>query len=289
MTEPGAEPAEGTLIEAAADSSPLDPSSAVVRIAEALLFASDTPVSLRQLAAALPGEAEPEAVVATLAALYAGRGVELVEVAGGWQFRTAADLAPVLRRRVVVPKRLSRAALETLATIAYHQPVTRAEVEEIRGVALAQGVLDALLEAGLIEPRGRRESPGRPALWGTTEGFLRQFGLARIEDLPRAQDLPGVSLPLEAPVAGAGEDAPAEATPAPERAGQSAKGSEPASTREPEAGADPSGPGVTEEAQEREGDSSTAPEAGDAIAAAGSAEPASDPAEPGEVRVGHRA
>jgi len=201
---------QGLLLPAQDSSVPLDPRSAAVRIAEALLFASDTPLGARQLATALPGDVEPEAVIATLRSVYAGRGVELVEVAGGWMFRTAADLAPVLRRRVVVPKRLSRAALETLATIAYHQPVTRAEVEEVRGVALAQGVLDALLEAGLIEPRGRRESPGRPALWATTEAFLRQFGLARIEDLPRAQDLPGVSLPLEPPAGAIGSAAQAE-------------------------------------------------------------------------------
>lgn len=166
---------------------PLDEAS--LRIAEALVFASAGPVTARALSQVLPDDADADAVIAALAARYAGRGVELAEVAGGVQFRTARDLAPSLRNVVEVPRRLPRAAMETLAVIAYHQPVTRPEVEEIRGASLSQQTLDALLEAGLIAPCGRRESPGRPTLWGTTDAFLAQFGLADLRGLPRREDL----------------------------------------------------------------------------------------------------
>ena len=162
-----------------------------VRLAEALIFASAEPVGPAALARALPDDAEVEAVVAELQALYSGRGVELVEVAGGWMFRTAPDLAPLLTRVVQQKRRLPRAAMETLAVIAYHQPVTRTEIEGIRGASLGQGVVEALLEAGLIEPRGRKEVPGRPTLWGTTGAFLTQFGLHEIRELPRREDLLG--------------------------------------------------------------------------------------------------
>jgi len=167
----------------------LEPDEACLRIAEALVFASGSPVSARALSQVLPEEADADAVLAALRARYAGRGVELAEVAGGVQFRTAPDLAPALRKVVEVPRRLPRVAMETLAIIAYHQPVTRPEVEEIRGASLSQQTLDALLEAGLIAPRGRRESPGRPTLWGTTPTFLAQFGLNDLRELPRREDL----------------------------------------------------------------------------------------------------
>ncbi|HEX4259810.1 MAG TPA: SMC-Scp complex subunit ScpB [Acetobacteraceae bacterium] len=160
-----------------------------LRLAEALVFASAEPITARALAQLLPDEIEPEAVMAALAQHYAGRGVELVEAAGGWQFRTAPDLAPRLLRVVVQPRRLPRVAMETLAIIAYHQPVTRAEIEEIRGAALSQATLDALLEAGLVAPRGHKEAPGRPTLWGTTPAFLARFGLADLGGLPRREDL----------------------------------------------------------------------------------------------------
>jgi segregation and condensation protein B len=160
-----------------------------LRLAEALIFASATPVTLRALAALLPEEDEAEAVVASLRALYAGRGVELVEVAGALQFRTAADLAPRLTRVIEVPRRLPRVAMETLAIIAYRQPVTRGEIEEVRGTTLSQNTVDALLEAELIAPCGRRDSPGRPTLWATTPGFLIKFGLKSLRDLPRRDDL----------------------------------------------------------------------------------------------------
>lgn len=160
-----------------------------VRLAEALVFASAGPVTARQLQQLLPDGVEAEAVLAALRERYVGRGVELVEVAGGVQFRTAEDLAPRLRKVVQVPRRLPRAAMETLAIVAYHQPVTRPEIEDIRGAALAQTTLDALLEAGLIAPKGRKEVPGRPTLWATTPAFLLQFGLRDLRDLPKREDL----------------------------------------------------------------------------------------------------
>ena len=172
-----------------------------IRLAEALIFASAEPVPARALAQLLPEDAEPETVLAALRQLYAGRGVELVEAGGGWQFRTAADLAPRLTRVVRQTRRLPRAAMETLAIVAYHQPVTRPEIEEIRGTSLAQTTLDALLEAGLIAPKGRKEAPGRPTLWATTPAFLAQFGLSDLRDLPRREDLvvePPAAVPTEA-------------------------------------------------------------------------------------------
>ena len=128
-------------------------------------------------------------MLAALAARHAGGGVELAEIGGGWQFRTAPDLAPRLTRVISRPRRLPRVAMETLAIIAWHQPVTRAQVEEIRGATLGQATLDALLEAGLIRSAGHREVPGRPTLWATTPQFLAQFGLKDLRDLPRREDL----------------------------------------------------------------------------------------------------
>jgi segregation and condensation protein B len=161
----------------------------LVRLAEALIFASAEPILPRALTQALPDGADADAVIAALRARYAGRGVELADIAGGWQFRTAPDLASRLRRVVQVPRRLPRVAMETLAIVAYHQPVTRPEIEEIRGAALSQATLDALLEANLIAPRGRKETPGRPTLWGTTPAFLAQFGLKDLRELPKREDL----------------------------------------------------------------------------------------------------
>lgn len=165
------------------------PSDDDLRLAEALIFASAQPVLNHALSQALSDDANVTNVMATLTQHYKGRGVELVEVAGGWQFRTAADLAPRLKRVVHVPRRLPRVAMETLAIVAYHQPVTRPEIEEIRGAALSQATMDTLLEAGLITPKGRKEAPGRPTLWGTTASFLSQFGLADLRQLPRRDDL----------------------------------------------------------------------------------------------------
>jgi segregation and condensation protein B len=168
---------------------PEPPDADAIRLAEALLFASAGPVTARALSQVLPADADADAVLTALAALYAGRGVEVVTAGGGVMFRTAADLAPRLRKVVQVPRRLPRAAMETLAIVAYHQPVTRPEIEEIRGTSLSQQTLDSLLEAGLIAPRGRKESPGRPTLWATTPNFLAQFGLKDLRELPRREDL----------------------------------------------------------------------------------------------------
>lgn len=159
------------------------------RLVEALIFASAEPVPTAAIARMLPETVDAEPVIAALQARYAGRGVELVEVAGGWQFRTAPDLAPALTRVVQQPRRLPRAAMEALAVIAYHQPATRTDIETVRGASLSQASMDALLEAGLIEPKGRKEVVGRPTLWGTTAAFLAQFGLAGLRDLPRREDL----------------------------------------------------------------------------------------------------
>ncbi|MDE2334913.1 MAG: SMC-Scp complex subunit ScpB [Rhodospirillales bacterium] len=186
---PDAQPATPDGPEAAAPAAGIVVTEAQLRLAEALIFAAAEPVPARALVQALPDGADADAVLAGLAERYAGRGVELVQTAGGWQFRTATDLAPALTRVIPQPRRLPRAAMETLAIIAYHQPVTRAEIEEIRGASVSQATLDALLEAGLVGPRGRRETPGRPALWGTTANFLAQFQLQSLRDLPRREEL----------------------------------------------------------------------------------------------------
>ncbi len=159
------------------------------RLVEALVFASAEPVPAAAVARVLPGDVDADAVLVAVQARYAGRGVELVQVADGWQFRTAPDVAPLLLQVVPRPRRLPRAAMEALAVVAYHQPATRTEIEAVRGATLSQATMDALLEAGLIEPKGRRETPGRPTLWGTTDAFLAQFGLRSLRDLPRRDDL----------------------------------------------------------------------------------------------------
>jgi segregation and condensation protein B len=184
-----------------------------LRLAEAMVFASAEPVGARALSQLLPDDADADAVLATLQARYAERGVNLVEVAGGWQFRTAPDLAPALRRVVVQPRRLPRAAMETLAIIAYHQPVTRPEIEDMRGTSLSQQTMDALLESGLIAALGRREVPGRPTLWGTTPAFLAQFGLRDLRELPKREDLL-VEPPPVIPVAAAPDAEEEDAVPA---------------------------------------------------------------------------
>jgi segregation and condensation protein B len=160
-----------------------------LRLLEALLFAAPEPLSEAELASRLGEGADVPALLGELAVAYAERGVNLVAAAGGWAFRTAPDLAPALRNERDVPRRLSRAAVETLAVIAYHQPVTRAEIEAIRGVALARGTLDRLLESGWVQPKGRREAPGRPLNWVTTPQFLAHFGLASLNELPGIEEL----------------------------------------------------------------------------------------------------
>ena len=173
---------------------------------EALLFAAATPLSVDDLAARLPDGADVAAALSRLEERYKGRGVELDCVAGRYRFRTAADLAHLMEDRREEPRRLSKAAMETLAIIAYHQPVTRAEIESVRGVGLSRGTLDLLLEIGWVRMRGRRRSPGRPVTYGATDAFLEAFGLASLGDLPGATEMkaagllgldlpPGFSLP----------------------------------------------------------------------------------------------
>ncbi len=165
-----------------------------LRLLEAILFASEKPVSEAELARFLPEDADISAVVGQLAEHYRHRGVNLVQVGKAWAFRSAPDLAPLMRREQEVQRKLSRAAIETLAVVAYHQPVTRAEIEEIRGVSLSKGTLDVLLEAGWIRPRGRRRTPGRPVTWGTSQAFLDHFGLAQLDDLPGLEELAAAGL-----------------------------------------------------------------------------------------------
>lgn len=164
------------------------------RIVEALLFASAEPLDAATIQAHLPGGLHAGDLLDELIRDYAPRGVRLERRGGRYALRTAPDLAPYLEREQVQSRRLSRAALETLAIIAYHQPITRAELEEIRGVAVSRGTLDLLLETGWIQPKGRRESPGRPVTWVTTAAFLDHFDLASLDDLPRIEELLQVGL-----------------------------------------------------------------------------------------------
>jgi segregation and condensation protein B len=165
-----------------------------VREVEALLFAAAGPLSDEDLARRLPEGADVTAAVAALQALYAGRGVELACVAGRWRFQTAPDLAWLMTEERDEPRRLSRAAQETLAIIAYHQPVTRAEIEAVRGVQASRGTLDVLLELGLVRMRGRRRTPGRPVTFGTTDAFLEHYGLASLADLPGMAEMKAAGL-----------------------------------------------------------------------------------------------
>ncbi|MBX3567248.1 MAG: SMC-Scp complex subunit ScpB [Rhizobiaceae bacterium] len=168
--------------------------SQALRVAEAIVFASAQPVSEQQIAARI-GSAIPVAtVMAELRAAYALRGVNLVRVGDGWAFRTAPDLAFMMTRDTVQQRKLSRAALEVLAIIAYHQPVTRAEIEDVRGVETSKGTLDLLLETEWVRMRGRRRTPGRPVTYGTTDAFLDHFGLEELRDLPGMEELKGAGL-----------------------------------------------------------------------------------------------
>lgn len=165
-----------------------------LRVLEAMLFAATEPVSEAELADRLPEGTDLQGLLAELTQAYAERGINLARVAGKWCFRTAEDLAPNLRIDVKVERKLSRAATETLAIIAYHQPVTRSEIEEIRGVVIAKGTLDVLMEIGWIRPIGRRQTPGRPVTWGTSEAFLHHFGLDSLADLPGIDELKAAGL-----------------------------------------------------------------------------------------------
>jgi segregation and condensation protein B len=165
-----------------------------LRLLEAMLFASAEPLDEKSLAERLPQDIDVHAALLRLQEDYATRGVNLVRIGGRWTFRTASDLSWLLSKETVETRKLSRAAIETLAIIAYHQPVTRAEIEEIRGVTTSKGSVDVLLETGWIRPRGRRKSPGRPVTYGTSEAFLSHFGLDAVSDLPGLEDLKGSGL-----------------------------------------------------------------------------------------------
>jgi segregation and condensation protein B len=165
-----------------------------MRAIEAVLFAAQEPLGAADIAGIVGEEPSVAAALAQLQGEYAGRGIELVERGGRWHFQTAADLAPLLRREREETRKLSRAAVETLAIIAYHEPVSRAEIEAIRGVQTARGTLDVLLEAGWVRPAGRREAPGRPLTFATTATFLSHFGLASRRDLPGIDDLKAAGL-----------------------------------------------------------------------------------------------
>ena len=164
------------------------------QIVEAVLFAAEEPLDLVTIQAHLPGEIHARDVIEALSEDYARRGVRLEHHGGRYAFRTAAEIAPYLQRETVQSRRLSRAALETLAIIAYHQPITRAEIEGIRGVSTNKGTLDLLIETGWVRPKGRRETPGRPVTWVTTADFLDHLDLAALDDLPRIDELMQVGL-----------------------------------------------------------------------------------------------
>jgi segregation and condensation protein B len=165
-----------------------------LRLLEAMLFASAEPLDEATLRKKLPDGVDVKAALAYLQADYANRGVNLVRVGNKWTFRTATDLAWLMTRESTETRKLSRAAIEMLAIIAYHQPVTRAEIEDIRGISAAKGTIDVLLETGWIRPRGRRKAPGRPLTYGTTEQFLSHFGLEALSDLPGLDELKGSGL-----------------------------------------------------------------------------------------------
>jgi segregation and condensation protein B len=188
-----------------------------LRIVEAMLFAATEPVSLDKLKAFLPEDVDTQALIDDLQANYANRGVNLVQIAGNYMLRTAPEVAFVLRRETVQQKKLTKAGLETLSIVAYHQPVTRADIEDIRGVAISKGTLDTLLDIGWVRMRGRRKTPGRPVTYGTTDAFLRHFGLNEITDLPGLHELkaagllegnlpPGFDMPLPRMTDGLAED-----------------------------------------------------------------------------------
>jgi len=191
--QPNSETEDVPEIETPNIESPEAPMEAInsehLRMAEALLFAAAEPLDAQALATSLPQGANVPMLLAELQRIYEKRGVTLVCVAEKWQFRTAPDLAFLLRKEKPEQRRLSRAAIETLAIVAYHQPVTRAEIEDIRGVALSKGTIDALMEVGWVKIRGRKRTPGRPVTYGTTEAFLVHFGLESVSHLPGMDEL----------------------------------------------------------------------------------------------------
>jgi segregation and condensation protein B len=180
----------------------IDPEA--LRMVEAVLFAADKPLTIAEIEAFLPEGVAVEALLGELATSYDSRGVNLVERGGRWLFQTAPDLSHILSRERAEARKLSRAAVETLAIIAYHEPATRAQIEEIRGVSISKGTLDVLMEAGWVRPAGRRESPGRPLQYATTPNFLIHFGLTSRRDLPGIAELKAAGLldPIDLSMAG---------------------------------------------------------------------------------------
>lgn len=201
---------ESTGEAEAAESAPA-PELTHIRIVEALLFAASEPLDVNALAAALPQSTNVESILTALQHDYEGRGVNLLKVANKWQFRTAKDLGFLLHKEKTEERRLSRAAIETLAIVAYHQPVTRAEIEDIRGVMVSKGTIDALMEVGWVRIRGRRRTPGRPVTYGTTEAFLVHFGLENVGDLPGMDELKAAGFLESAPPAGFAVPNPSDA------------------------------------------------------------------------------
>ncbi len=189
-------PVEASEVAEGTEQSAVDPEfqQRCQRILEAILFASAEPMTERMLANRLPDGAEIKVLLKELQAKYDGGGVTLNHAGTSWAFRTAPDLSDFLNKEVEVARKLSRAAIETLAIIAYHQPVTRAEIEEIRGVSISKGTVDILLEAEWIKPKGRRQTPGRPLQWGTTDEFLDHYGLEKLRDLPGTEELKAAGL-----------------------------------------------------------------------------------------------
>ncbi|HUO87851.1 MAG TPA: SMC-Scp complex subunit ScpB [Rhizomicrobium sp.] len=198
-TEMGVEVEQGDA-EAPAEAIGVNPEH--LRMVEALLFAASEPLDAKALSTSLPEGTDVPALLRELQRMYEGRGVNLLNVAGKWQFRTASDLAFLLRKEQPEQRRLSRAAIETLAIIAYHQPVTRAEIEDIRGVMLSKGTIDVLMEVGWVKIRGRKRTPGRPVTYGTTDAFLVQFGLESVNHLPGVDELKAAGFLEAIPPAG---------------------------------------------------------------------------------------
>ncbi|RYY26837.1 MAG: SMC-Scp complex subunit ScpB [Sphingomonadales bacterium] len=186
----------------------MTPQDELTRAVEAVLFASEQPMTVDEIKAHVGPEADVRGALGRLEAIYAGRGIEIVRRGDRWHFQTAADLAHLLRRDREESRKLSRAGIETLAIIAYHEPVTRAEIEAIRGVQISKGTIDVLMEANWVRPAGRREVPGRPLTYATTAGFLTHFGLASRRDLPGIDDLKAAGLldPVDLAFEGLGED-----------------------------------------------------------------------------------
>ena len=193
---PADDAAEATADESTETENEVDPETweRYLRLTEALLFASAEPMTERMLANRLPEDADIKGLLKTLKGMYETRGVNLVRAGSSWAFRTATDLTEYLNKEVEVARKLNRAAIETLAIVAYHQPVTRAEIEEIRGVSISKGTMDVLMEEEWIKPRGRRQTPGRPLQWGTTDTFLDHFGLETLRDLPGVDELKAAGL-----------------------------------------------------------------------------------------------